>query len=85
MTKVKSRIGAILIAMCICSTSIAVMSTPVNAAKKKAKKTTYVYVTKTGKKYHCSKRCRTLSRSKTIYKITKTSAKKKYKPCKVCY
>ncbi|MDD6847468.1 MAG: hypothetical protein PUD53_01640 [Oscillospiraceae bacterium] len=82
MTKYKSRVGAILMAMCICTSSAIVMSTPVNAAKKR---TTYVYVTKTGKKYHSTKKCRTLARSKYIARVTKTSAKKKYTACKVCH
>jgi hypothetical protein len=45
-----------------------------------------VYYAKNSKKYHCSKNCRTLKRSKKIYKTTVKKAKKKgLKKCKVCY
>lgn len=51
----------------------------VNAATK-------VYYAKSSKKYHCTKRCRTLRRSKRIYSTTVKKAKRKgLKKCKVCY
>ncbi len=52
----------------------------------KAKKSSTVYITPTGKKYHSTKKCPTLSRSKKIEAISLKNAKAKgYKPCKVCH
>ena len=43
-----------------------------------------VYVTDTGKKYHC-KDCRTLKKSKTLTELAVKDAKAKgYAACKVC-
>ena len=46
-----------------------------------------VYWVKSGKVYHCTKKCRTLKRSKKIYSGTVKQAKKagKKRKCKVCY
>ncbi|MGN0461415.1 MAG: hypothetical protein ACI4HZ_03135 [Ruminococcus sp.] len=55
-------------------------------AKPTAKKSTTVYVTPTGEKYHSTKGCRTLSRSKTIISISISSAKAQgYTACSVCH
>lgn len=54
-------------------------------AKKKNTSVT-VYVTPTGYKYHRTKGCPTLSRSKTIYSYSLNKAiSSGYKPCKKCY
>ena len=56
-----------------------------NAALSSSKSVT-VYYTPSGKKYHKSKKCRTLKRSKKIYKKKiKLSKIKKSKKCKVCW
>lgn len=44
--------------------------------------TTYVYVAKTGKKYH-RKSCRYVKKSRTKLKLS-TAKKRGYKACKVC-
>lgn len=45
-----------------------------------------VYYTTKGKKYHSTKGCKSLARSKSIHKTTEDKAKKmKLKPCKFCY
>lgn len=45
-----------------------------------------VYITPTGQKYHSTKNCPTLSRSKTISAISLAEAKSRgYDPCKVCH
>ncbi len=52
----------------------------VHAAARKVFYATY------SKKYHRTKKCRTLKRSKKIYKVTEKAAKKKHlKKCKVCW
>ncbi|MFV0579301.1 MAG: hypothetical protein ACK5NU_11675 [Fusobacterium ulcerans] len=43
-----------------------------------------VYITPKGKKYHSTKNCRTLARSKVIKEI-KLSETGRRQPCKVCY
>lgn len=49
-------------------------------------KTVTVYYTPKGTKYHKSKKCRTLKRSKKIYKKKmKLSKIKRSKRCKVCW
>lgn len=49
-------------------------------------KTITVYYTPKGTKYHKSKKCRTLKRSKKIYKKKMQLSKiKKSKRCKVCW
>lgn len=46
----------------------------------------YVYITATGKKYHCNKGCRGLARAKKIYKVKKgSSSTKGLSPCSICY
>ena len=53
---------------------------------KKKKKSSKVYITKTGKKYHSRKGCRGLNNARKIYSTTKKKAKNKgLKPCKLCY
>ncbi len=42
-----------------------------------------VYYTPNGKKYHASKGCRSLNRSKTIYSGTISESRRE--ACKVCY
>jgi len=46
-----------------------------------------VYYAQYSKKYHCTKRCRTLARSRKIYKTTKKNARryKRLTACKVCH
>ena len=45
-----------------------------------------VYYARYSKKYHRTKRCRSLRRSKKIYAVTKTAAKRKgLKKCKLCW
>lgn len=51
----------------------------------KAKKVTYVYYVPKGYAYHRTKSCRTLSRSKFIYRGKLSAVKKLRSPCKVCY
>jgi len=60
-----------------------VLSNPQHVEAKK--KVTWVYVVPKGKVYHKTPHCRTLSRSKTIYKIKLSEAKKTRRACKVCY
>lgn len=57
------------------------------AKNKKKTKTTYVYyVPNSSYAYHCTKSCRTLSRSKNIAKTTLKEAKNMgLKACKVCH
>lgn len=43
-----------------------------------------VYITPKGKKYHSTKSCRTLVRSKKIIEISITKVKNR-EACKVCY
>lgn len=43
-----------------------------------------VYITPKGKKYHSTKSCRTLKRSKVIKAISISKVGSR-KPCKVCY
>lgn len=51
-----------------------------------AKSKKVFYVKGTSKKYHCTKKCRGLSRSKHISKTTLKKAKRMgLKPCKICY
>lgn len=46
----------------------------------------YVYTTATGKKYHCNRGCRGLSRAKKVYKVKKSSAiKQGLSKCSICY
>ena len=46
----------------------------------------YVYVTRTGKRYHCDPDCWGLRNARAIWKVTLTKAKKrKLTPCHVCY
>lgn len=55
-------------------------------AAQAAKSKKVFYVKGTSKKYHCTKRCRGLSRSKHISKTTLKKAKRMgLKPCKLCY
>lgn len=52
----------------------------------KAEAKTYVYYATYSKRFHSSKHCRTLARSKNIYKVTKKKAKSiGLTKCKVCY
>lgn len=54
--------------------------------KSSAKKSTTVYITPTGKKYHSTPGCPTLSKSKTIKSVSINSAKAQgYTACKVCH
>jgi translation elongation factor EF-Tu-like GTPase len=47
---------------------------------------TTVYITKTGKRYHCTPDCPGLSNANAIYRTTLTSAKSKgLTPCQKCY
>jgi len=74
--KITKIITALLISVLLLTQTITV----INAAT--TTKTVYVYVTKTGNKYHVST-CRYLSKSKI--KITLSDAKKrKYTSCSVC-
>lgn len=43
-----------------------------------------VYITPKGKKYHSTKNCRTLSRSKNIMEVDISEVGSRT-PCKVCY
>lgn len=43
-----------------------------------------VYITPRGKKYHSTKNCRTLSRSKNIMEVDISEVGSRT-PCKVCY
>ncbi|MBR8701293.1 hypothetical protein IX317_001094 [Fusobacterium sp. DD29] len=43
-----------------------------------------VYITPKGKKYHSTKNCRTLSRSKNIMEVDISEVGNRT-PCKVCY
>ena len=52
--------------------------------KKAPKK--YVYITRTGKRYHCDRDCWGLRNANALYKVTLSKAKKKkLTPCHVCY
>ena len=54
--------------------------------KKKKKKSKRVYYARTSKKYHSTKSCRSLKRSKKLYSTSLANAKKKkLKACKICY
>lgn len=54
--------------------------------KKKTKKTYVYYVPGSSYAYHCTKKCRTLARSKYIAKATLKKAKAmNLRACKVCY
>ena len=47
---------------------------------------THVYYADHSEKYHSSKDCRTLKKSKHIYKVTEKKAKNLgLEPCKVCH
>lgn len=55
-----------------------------NTESEQKKETTTVYVTKSGSCYH-KRSCSTLSRSKTIYSMTRKEAKSKgYRACSKC-
>lgn len=66
-------------------TIIFAMLAPINVPTVEVQaKSTTVYTTCTGTKYH-KKSCRTLKRSKVTYKTTKAKAKKNgFGACKVC-
>lgn len=77
----KKKAVAVLVAFVLTGASV-----PVIPATDCQAKTTYVYYTPKGKKYHSSKNCRTLKRSRTIKKTTLQKAKKmKLTACKVCH
>lgn len=71
---------------CIC---LSVIFLPIGTCNKipatvEAKKC--VYYATSSKKFHSNKYCRTLARSKKIYKVTKKKAKRiGLTPCKVCH
>jgi hypothetical protein len=62
--------------------SVAASQTATHAALSSAKRTTYVYITKTGSKYHRNG-CQYLAHSK-IRKTLSWAKSHGYKPCKVC-
>ncbi len=83
MKKIKARIVALTLVISL-SIPGAIMN-PVNTVVVGAKPV-YVYYARYSKKFHSSKGCRTLARSKKIYKATKKNAKRKnLTACKVCY
>ncbi len=85
MMKFKKGSAILIISFSLVFTSLpAVLPSSTIQIEAKTKK---VYVaTKSGKKYHVRKTCRTLRRSKSIKKMKLSKAKKLgYKKCKVCH
>lgn len=81
MKRVKTKMVAIMLIFSLVVPTVTT-STTVDAKKKK----TYVYYARYSKKYHCYRGCRTLARSKKVYKVTKKKAKSRHlTKCKVCY
>lgn len=81
MKQIKKKIVVALLAF---SFVIPMTATPNECVAKK--KATYVYYATHSKKYHCSRNCRTLARSKKVYKVTQKNAEgKRLTKCKVCY
>lgn len=81
--KQQSRVLAFILAIFMAFGTFA-FTMPATQVTAKTKK---VFWTKKGKKWHRIKKCRTLKRSKKIYKGTIKKAKKagKKSKCKVCY
>lgn len=77
----KKRVTSILLAMVLTVSAAPVFTTTECQAKSKK-----VYYVVDGEKYHSTKNCRTLSRSKNIKKTTLKKAKKSgLEACKVCH
>ena len=81
MKKIKTGIVTMMLVFSLLAPTV----TSEIAVDAKTKKT-YVYYAENSKKYHYTKNCRTLARSRKIYKTTKKQAKtKRLTKCKVCY
>ena len=81
MENIKIKVVTIMLAFSLLVPTVTLDIT----ADAKTKKT-YVYYAVNSKKYHCTKNCRTLARSKKIYKVTKKKAEaRRLTKCKVCY
>lgn len=82
MTKLKNKVTRTFL---VALTAVTLTTATAPAAMPVQAKTSYVYITKSGKKYHSTKNCRSLKRSKKITKIKLSTAKSRgYKPCKIC-
>ena len=96
MKNLKKLLALLLVMVCLCGTGSTALATSapatahICAIENRAAisgKTKVWIATDHGKKYHASKNCWTLKKSKHLKKLKLSEAKKKgYKsPCRVCY